>query len=64
MKVVSEFGEDGVMSVAKAAEFLGKSNRTICRWCDDGTLRWMRHKDGSRGIDRNDVMEYLQGNQQ
>lgn len=64
MKVLSEFGSQGVMSVAEAAKFLGKSPRTICRWCDDDTLRWMRHRDGSRGIDRNDVMEYLQSNQQ
>lgn len=64
MKVVAKFAGSGVMSVAEVAELIGKHPQTVCKWCDEGTFRWMRHRDGSRGIDRGDVMDYLRANEQ
>ena len=59
-----DFAESGVMNVSAVAEMLDKSTRTIKRWCDKGVFRWMKHHDGTRGIDRNDVLNYLKKNEQ
>lgn len=64
LKRVAEFGEDGVLSVATVAAALDLHPKAITRMCDRGEFRWMRHCNGNRGIDRNDVLNYLKAREQ
>lgn len=64
LKRVAEFGEAGVLSVATVSEALDLHTKAVTRMADRGVFRWMRHSNGSRGIDRNDVLEYMRTREQ